>query len=303
MQSTLHTLFTQYGGMGGDVPAILSVPHTSPAGTPYLEYPGVLVLAQPQVSLERLAGFLDGFAPQLRFSRYGEDSDPLQSGAQLCKLAGQLCYMSFGPRRTKNKDATRYFDNIKQSRHGSVLEHATYSFLLYGISRSVTHEIVRHRHFSFSQVSQRYVSGKTLRFVERPEYREDATLHQQFLQRIDYIAQAHRMTVEHLADLQKSGAHLLTAEAKTDLRKKVQQAARSLLPNETEAPLVMTGNARAWRHFLEMRGSNHAEIEIRELAFRIFLCLTQCDTLLFDDYRVEQLEDGTYTIQTDYSHV
>src|SRR5437867_4003810 len=92
--------------------------------------------------------------------------------------------------------------------------------------------------FDFSQLSQRFVSGKMLRFVERPEYQEDEELHAQFLQRIERAAGEYAALTNRLLEMQQAGATILSAEARTDLRKKVQQAARSLLPNETEAPMV-----------------------------------------------------------------
>ncbi len=178
------------------------------------------------------------------------------------------------------------------------------SLLLYGISRSVTHEMVRHRAgFGFSQLSQRYVSGRMLRFVERPEYQDDEDLHSQFLQRIERAASEYASLTNRLLEMQQAGVSILSAEARTDLRKKVQQTARSVLPNETEAPIVVTGNARAWRHVIEMRASPHAETEIRELALRIFLCLRLTDPVLFGDYTIEQLADGTYTVKTEYEKV
>jgi thymidylate synthase (FAD) len=91
---------------------------------------------------------------------------------------------------------------------------------------------------------------------------------------------------------------MLTADYKTDARKKVQQTARSLLPNETEAPMVFTGNVRALRHIIEMRADAHAESEIRNLALRLFLCLRTVDPILFGDYDLGELPDGTYTVST-----
>ena len=93
---------------------------------------------------------------------------------------------------------------------------------------------------------------------------------------------------------------MLTADYKTDARKKVQQTARSLLPNETEAPMVFTGNVRALRHIIEMRADAHAESEIRNLAVRIFLCLVTADPILFGDYSITELPDGTFTVTTEY---
>ena len=158
------------------------------------------------------------------------------------KTAGQTCYASFGPQRTYNENAKRYFDNLSSSGHGSVFEHAMFSFLCYGISRSNTHEIVRHRAgTAFSQLSQRFVSGKVLRFVERPEYQEHPALHKRFEERIDRAAREYEEVADELLALQSEGDQLLSAEAKTDRRKRVQQTARSVLPNEAETILVLVG--------------------------------------------------------------
>jgi flavin-dependent thymidylate synthase len=183
----------------------------------------------------------------------------------------------------------------------SVLEHSSFSFLLYGISRSVTHELVRHRAgVGVSQVSQRYVSGAVLRFVERPEYQGDEELHRLFEERADRAAAEYGAMADRLLERQESGNSMLFADYKTDARKKVQQTARSLLPNETEAPMVFTGNVRALRHIIEMRADAHAESEIRNLAVRIFLCLVTTDPILFGDYSIGELPDGTFTVTTEY---
>ncbi len=300
-----ETLFRELSGEeNSGFAAIHSPVHHSPGGIPYLIKPGVVLLARPNVHPAGLNGFLTGFDESLHFSEYLDDPTPLPDGAQLCKIAGQVCYMSFGRGRTFNVNAERYFNNLKSSGHGSVFEHASYSLLLYGLSRSVTHELIRHRAgFGFSQLSQRYVSGRMLRFVERPEYQDDDELHAQFLERIERAAGEYAALTNRLLEMQQEGTKILSAEARTDLRKKVQQTARSVLPNETEAPIAVTGNARSWRHVIEMRASAHAETEIRELALRIFLCLYQTEPVLFGDYTLEQILDGTYIVKTEYEKV
>lgn len=269
-------------------------------GTRYLKEPGVILWSRPQVNLSALEPFLEDFG----FQDYINDPAELPDGTQLCKTLGQLCYFSFGEKRTWNKDADRYFDNVKMQAHGSIIEHANYTFVFYGVSRSLTHELVRHRSgFAYSQVSQRYVSGKLLRFVERPEYQTNDDLHWMFERRIDDAAEDYNYIAHILIDLQKAGDNILSAEAKTDLRKKVNQAARSLLPNETEAPIGVTGNVRAWRHFVEMRASEHAEIEIRRLAMKVFYALREAEPVLFSDYEVKTLSDGTEAVSTPYRKV
>jgi thymidylate synthase (FAD) len=295
-------LFEALGGIVADgFPVIHSrVLHTE-HGTPYLKAPGVVMLARPQTNVAGLAGFLEGFDPELRFPEYLDDPTQLPDSSQLCKTAGQTCYMSFGPRRTKNENAAAYIERLTSAGHGSVLEHASFSFLLYGLSRSVTHELVRHRAGTgFSQISQRYVSGAVLRFVERPEYQEDGDLHRLFEVRADRAAAEYGEMADLLLERQEGGASMLSADYKTDARKKVQQTARSLLPNETEAPMVFTGNVRALRHVIEMRADAHAESEIRNLALRLFLCAFTVDPILFGDYRIGELPDGTYTVTTEH---
>jgi thymidylate synthase (FAD) len=293
-------LFEELGGTVKDgFPTIHSQVYHTRAGTPYLKRPGVVVLAKPQTNVAGLEGFLEGFDPYLRFTEYLDDPTRLPDSSQLCKTAGQTCYMSFGPRRTTNENAAAYIERLTSAGHGSVLEHSSFNFLLYGISRSVTHELVRHRAgVAISQISQRYVSGSVLRFVERPEYQNDEELHRTFEERADRAAAEYEAMAERLLEHQEGGASMLIADYRTDARKKVQQTARSLLPNETEAPMVFTGNVRALRHIIEMRADAHAESEIRNLALRLFLCLRTVDPILFGDYDLGELPDGTYTVST-----
>ena len=298
----ISKLFDALGGtFSEDFPTIHSPVYHTATGTAYLKAPGVVMLAKPQTNITGLQGFLRGFDPSLNFPAYLDDPTELPGSSQLCKTAGQVCYASFGPRRTTNENAAQYFERLTSAGHGSVLEHASFSFLLYGVSRSVTHELVRHRAgVGISQISQRYVSGAVLRFVERPEYQSDPELHKLFEERADRAAAEYELMATRLLERQGEGNPFLNAEYKTDARKKVQQTARSLLPNETEAPMVFTGNVRALRHIIEMRADEHAESEIRALAVRIFLCLFAADPILFGDYELQSLPDGTHTVTTRY---
>lgn len=93
----------------------------------------------------------------------GESTD----GERLAEFAGRLCYMS--QRNPAGRTTREYLENIKKQGHGSVLEHASYSLLLEGVSRSLTHELVRHRAgFAYSQLSQRYVDESAAQFVMPP---------------------------------------------------------------------------------------------------------------------------------------
>lgn len=273
-------------------------------GTPYLKEPGIAMIARPEVNLLGIQAFLEGFPKNYKFEKYLDDPKEIPPAEKLTKVAGQTCYMSFGPGRTWNKDAQKYFNNIIISGHGSVMEHANFSFLIWGVSRSFTHELVRHRAgCAYSQVSQRYVSGRVLRFVEREEYQKDKTLHKLFEERIDRVYEEYTQMADYLYAKQAKGYKILSGEQKTDLRKKVQQTARSLLPNETEAPIVVTANVRAWRHMIAMRASDHAETDIRRVFFNIYKILKKVSPMLFKDFKIVHLPDGTNCVKTEFPKV
>lgn len=262
-------------------------------GVPYLKEPGVELIATPHFDFEKVKEFLGGFDKELGFDDYTKDRTWIQHGSRLAKFAGQLCYLSFGPKRTKNADADKYFSNITEQKHFSVVEHANFSFLFYGISRSLTHELVRHRHFSYSQVSQRYVGQALLRFVERPEFQADPELHEIFEKRIERVSEEYGTLTDRLVYLQTEGARNLSGERLTELRKKVRQAARACLTNEVEAPIVVTGNIRSFREFLEKRANEHAEVEIRKLALGVYHELNEVEPLLLQDFKIADANDGT----------
>jgi thymidylate synthase (FAD) len=295
--------------------------HSTTSGTLYLKEPGVALVAQTSFDPSAATPFVNSYDDTFDATDYendwfiesktdlsgfarsedGERHRSLDDGAALCKLAGQLCYLSFGDKRTRNKDAKMYFNNIKDQAHGSVLEHASYSFVVWGIDRACSHELVRHRAgFAYSQLSQRYVSGKTLRFVERPEYQNDKALHAEFEDWIDRARLQYDMRASRL--LHRTDARATTSMTPTERRKAVNQAARNCLPNETETALVVTGNARAWRHFLEMRGSQHADRPIATVAQRVLEVLRQVSPILFGDYVVGTVGDRD-DISTQYRKV
>jgi thymidylate synthase (FAD) len=262
------------------------------------------MLARPFVDLTNIQQFLAGFDQELGFQEYLRDPTQIPDAEALCKFAGQLCYLSFSSKRTWNHEISKYLRHIKESGHGSVLEHVSFSFLLYGISRSLTHELVRHRAgAAFSQVSQRFVDGSALRFVERPEFQTHPVLHLMFEERIDNAAKEYAKIATILYDRQLAGDPQMSGERKTDLRKKVNQAARACLPNETEAPIVVSLNVRALRHVLEMRAAVGAETEIRRAAYLMYECVKEIAPILFEDYEVEILGDGTKGLRTAYRKV
>ena len=213
------------------------------------------------------------------------ETDTEVAGEYLTEVAGRVCYMSFAkPRPGGNKT---YLEHIREVGHGSVLEHAVWCLLFTGVSRSLTHELVRHRHFSYSQLSQRYVDESVAEYVEPDCIAADPELHRLWLDAVAHSHQAYVKLAEKLQDSFKDEPD------KTMRRKLARQAARSVLPNATETKIFVSANARALRHFIEMRASRHAEVEIRKLAVQVLRVMQREAPNLFSDYELVPLPDGT----------
>ena len=235
------------------------------------------------------------------------ESDSEVAAEVLTETAGRVCYMSFAKPRPGGNSA--YLTHIKEVGHGSVLEHAVWNLLLTGVSRSLTHELVRHRAgFGYSQLSQRYVDESVAEYVEPDIIANDPELHAVWLETVKqshaaYVKLAELLNAK-LADPSAATAAMLPPDAdRTTRRKAARQAARSVLPNATETKIFVTGNARALRHFLEMRGSSFAEPEIRKLAVAILDVLQKESPNLFGDYEKVPLPDGTFEVTTPFKKV
>jgi len=92
-------------------------------------------------------------------------------------------------------------------------------------------------------------------------------------------------------------------EEKTLRRKMARQAARSVLPNATETKIFVTANARALRHFIELRGSEHADVEIRKVAVEVLRIMQREAPNMFADYTLVPLPDGSFATRTEHVKV
>jgi len=214
-------------------------------------------------------------------------STDADGGQALAEFAGRACYQSWNKPNPRTATNAGYLDHIIEVGHLSVLEHGSVTFYITGISRSLTHELIRHRHFSYSQLSQRYVPEREAVFVEPGVIAEDPELHEKFLAATRASADAYD---ELLAGLEKKFAD---APSATLRRKQARQAARAVLPNATETRIVVTGNYRAWRHFVGMRATEHADVEIRALAVECLRQLQKAAGNVFADFTISTLPDGT----------
>ncbi|GMU37293.1 MAG: FAD-dependent thymidylate synthase [Phycisphaerae bacterium] len=223
-------------------------------------------------------------------------TDTEVAGEKLAEIAGRVCYMSFAKPRPGGN--SKYLSHIKEVGHGSVLEHAVWNLLITGVSRSFTHELVRHRAgFGFSQLSQRYVDESVAEFVEPDCIGDDPELHEIFRAAVEQSQQAYIRLTEGLA---RKFADVPDATLR---RKMARQAARSVLPNATETKIFVTANARALRHFIELRCNEHAETEIRIVAGMVLEILRKDSPNLFGDYTLVELPDGTRGAQTEFRKV
>jgi thymidylate synthase (FAD) len=211
----------------------------------------------------------------------------VDGGQALAEFAGRACYQSWDKPNPATATNQGYLRHILEVGHLSVLEHGTVSMYISGVSRSLTHELIRHRHFSYSQLSQRYVPERDAALVEPAVIAEDPELHARFLAAADAALAAYD---ELLEGLEKRFADVPNATLR---RKQARQAARSVLPNAIETRIVVTGNYRAWRHFIAMRASEHADVEIRELAIACLRELQRVAGNVFADFRISALADGT----------
>ncbi len=222
----------------------------------------------------------------------GESTD----GERLAEFAGRLCYMS--QKNPASRSTRDYLENIKKQGHGSVLEHASYSLLLEGVSRSLTHELVRHRAgFAYSQLSQRYVDESQAAFVIPPAIIGDEALTAQWQAQVEGAQATYVALVEKLMERYSWVAD------KVHRRKMAREAARGVLPNSTETKIVVTANARAWRTMLELRSSEGAEQEIRRLSLMVLRTLQAEAPGFFADFEVYTAEDRVDAARISYHKV
>jgi len=275
--------------------------------------PRVYLVAQMYDNPDELAVYLHSIGTDWQPENFEHPTEVLP------EIAGRVCYNSFNnPRPGGNK---AYLDHIKAVGHGSVTEAAVYSFIFADISRSTSHELVRHRTKSYSQRSQRFIDESgDIKFVLPHAILEE---YQLFLQPV-FAADEKSLRVyrerckkfylwrdsceislsfykQLLGELERS--IIPEGMGKTDAKKWARQAAREVLPNCTATTVYVTANARSWRNFLELRASRHADVAIRKVANAAFDKLLAASPNLFDDYARVPLSDGTFELTTPYRKI
>jgi thymidylate synthase (FAD) len=238
------------------------------------------ILRSPRVTLLARPQFLEPNHLPVRWQGAATD------GERLAEFAGRLCYMS--QENPAGRSTAEYLGNILKQGHGSVFEHSSYVMLIEGISRSCSHELVRHRAgWGYSQLSQRYVDESHAAFVMPPAILGDPALEAEWQEQVERAQAAYVAAVERLM------ARYQWVENKIHRRKLAREAARSVLPNATEVKIVASANVRAWRTMLELRLGEGAELEIRRMAVACLRILQREAPALFADFEIYKGEDGS----------
>jgi thymidylate synthase (FAD) len=207
-------------------------------------------------------------------------------GQALVEFAGRACYEAWDKPNPATATNHGYVQHVLQVGHLAVLEHSAVTLYLTGLSRAVAAELVRHRHLSFSQLSPRHLPEPAA-VVVPAAVAGDPILRDGFLAAADTALATYAQLLEGLED------RFTDAPSAPLRRKQARQAARTVLPGALETHLVVTGNYRAWRHFVGMRGSESADPEIREVALACLRALQQVAGNVFDDFRISSLGDGS----------
>jgi thymidylate synthase (FAD) len=250
--------------------------------------PQVFLVARPSVDVEGMRAYLQSVGGESWLAMREEAGvAETGSGELLAEFGGRMCYRSWEPGLNPNvtrirTDQTEYFANVLRSAHGSVLEHANYSFAFRNTSRVFTHELIRHRAGSaFSQESLRYVRLTDIGFRVPPA--------------LEPLKEQVISLVEQLEEFQLSAAEQLdvdNGEMPFHVKKEITSALRRLAPTGLSTDILWTANIRTLRHVIEMRTAPGAEEELR-LVFNLVAEMMKTEAPgLFQDFTRD--EEGSW---------
>jgi thymidylate synthase (FAD) len=250
--------------------------------------PQIFLIARPSIDIEGMRGYLQDVGGESWLERrLGESGGEPNGGELIVEFGGRACYRSWEPGLNPNvtkvrTDQREYFANILRSAHGSVMEHANYSFAIRNCSRVFTHELVRHRAGSaFSQESLRYVRLSDIGFRVPPA--------------LEPVREQVLAIVEQLEEFQVSAAAELGIDEEGipfHVKKEVTSALRRLAPIGLSTDIVWTANVRTLRHVIEMRTAPGAEEELRLVFDKVARMMQAEAPGLFQDFA--QDEEGSW---------
>lgn len=243
--------------------------------------PRLYLVARPSLVPAEVKRFLEDESTAWRTSSEATEAE------SLVELTGRICYMSFGHRQSPKTNAD-YIAHLVRQGHESVLEHATWTFIIAGVSRAFTHQLVRHRAgFSFSQLSQQYSDQGEAGFVKPTVIAADAELSRMWDDAMVESRAAYRRLRDGLA-----GDSTATSGDR-ERQRAVRSAARSVMPTATETTIAVTANGRALRHFLAVRGAIVGDEEMRAVSAALLTILELEAPSLVADFELRRLDDGS----------
>jgi thymidylate synthase (FAD) len=239
----------------------------------------LFLIVRPAFDVDSFVRFLTSAAET--WSR----TDIATPAENIVEVAGRVCYMSFGDRQSPRTNS-QYISRLIEQGHESVLEHVSWSFILTGVTRSFTHQFVRHRvGFAFSQVSQQYRDQSDAAVIEPLRVSEEASLSKAWRAAIEQSAQTYRALLRLMESMPDT---IAPSQNRREFDRRIRSAARSVLPEAVETTIVFTANARAIRHFLEIRGGILGDDEMRIVSALILETLLPEAPALFSDFTIEQ---------------
>lgn len=248
--------------------------------------PRLYVVARPVFDEQAVAAFLTD--EDLVWRR----TDGATAPEEIVELAGRVCYLSFGDRQSPRTNSA-YVTRLVEAGHHSVLEHATWSFVLTRVTRAFTHQFVRHRiGFSYSQLSQQYHDERDAEPLIPDVIAADPRLAAIWRDGVDAARGAYRSLIDALEDedLGLSGLERIRL---------MRSAARTVLPAATETKIAFTANARALRHFLAERGRLPGDDEMRDVSVLLLETMRREAPSLFADFHVRPGQRGEEVVASD----
>ncbi len=223
-----------------------------------IDKPQVYLISKPEIDYTQVMAYLQEVGGEDWLLHLDDDTSDAEA---LVEFGGRLCYRSWTPGLNANVTRVRtnsgeYLHNILASKHGSVLEHANFSFVFHNVSRVFTHEMVRHRAgVAVSQESMRYVRLTEIPFWFPLWATADEELMERSMVLLEQMEEHQRFMTEHFG-LEDDGVPFSEKKAKTSFM-------RRFAPDGVATAMLATINIRSLRHIIALRTSLGAEEEIR----------------------------------------
>jgi|SRR6266853_886259 len=243
--------------------------------------PKLFLISSPRFKLDEFKRFLR--TENLAWKR----TPKATSAEELVEVSGRICYLSFG-RAQSPRSNREYIQNLIANEHESVLEHASWTFLLTGISRSFTHQLVRHRAgFSFSQLSQQYHDESNAKSIEPAFLRNNPEALKIWRSAIEQSKKVYAALIQPHPRFRAGNL-----KSEKEHQRAIRSVARSVLPNATETKIMISANARSLRHFLRVRGAIEGDLEMRQVSALFLETMKTEAPTLFEDFETKNHSDG-----------